>query len=121
MSNDLDEIRNDPAAVTEALRRLLEAAFAEDTALINRAGRWPEDVQNSLTVAAITHPVSFACRKAADIMLAYLAILIGKEAADAQFNALIAERNAKPEVQASLRKVERTSGKRPASTLRSVH
>ena len=121
MSNDLEKIRTDPAAITEAMRRLLETAFAEDTALIRRAGRWPEDVQNSLAVAAITHPVGFACHKAADVMLAQLATLVGQEAADTQFNAFIAEMGAQPEVRASMKKVERTSGKRASSSSRSVH
>lgn len=121
MSNDLEKIRTDPAAIIEAMRRLLAAAFAEDTALIKRAGRWPEDVQNSLAVAAITHPVGFACRKGADVMLAQLATLVGQEAADAQFNAFILEMGAQPEVRASLRKSERASTKRASSPSRSVH
>lgn len=121
MNTDLEKIGTDPVAVTEAMRRLLEASVAEDTALINRAGHWPEDVQNSLAVAAITHPISFACRKAADVMLAHLATLIGREAAETQFNALIADLGAQPEVRASLKKVERASGKAASSSLRSVH
>jgi hypothetical protein len=113
MTDGPEKIEDDPAAVVEALRRLLEVGFAEDTDLINRSGGWPDDVRDSPATAAIKHPIAFACRQAVTAVRAHLATLIGAEAAAAQFDALIAEQNARPDVKASLEIVEQSSGKAP--------
>lgn len=121
MRTDIKGIENDPAAVSEAIRRLAEVAVREDCALISETGGAPDDMQNAALVEAISRPVRHACRYAIDMLVGHLGSLIGHEAARDQLAAILAEQRTLPEVRAAQEKLERTSGKPAPSTLRSVH
>lgn len=121
MSIDATGPENDPAAVTEAIRRLSELAVREDCDLINGTGGVPDDVRNQTLSGAVQHPIWFACRYAINIMIVHLASLIGAEAAHAQFAAILAEQRLSPEAREAQEKLDRASGKPAPSTLRSVH
>ena len=121
MSAEFETIENDPAAVVEAIHKLVEVAVIEDSALIDWLKSWPDPVRYSTLTDPVLHPVASSCRCAIDVLIAHLGTLIGKAAARVQVSVIIAEQTSTPEVRDTIRNVERTSGKPTPSSPRSVH
>lgn len=125
MISDFEGFERDPERVKAAIRRVSMVADLEDAQLVRHLGYWPHELsypEPNPELAAIIHPIGFACRRLVNNLARHLATLIGQAEAQQACAEIIAEQRASPELREVHAHVATTTGATSlSSTSKSVH